>query len=115
MAKHLNVTAAAALAASCIALPAFAQPQAVTTLNVTPGAPTSIVVPYLGRSAAAVRQDIRLAAGTVCDNAVGNHEISFVDQGWCAGRAADKAYHQYNTLARTSTFAASGTLVLSAR
>jgi len=109
------IAALTALAVSAAALPAFAQGNQVTPLDVTAKAPTSIAVQIRGRDQAAVRHDIRVAADTVCSNAVDNRDISFVDRGWCADRAADKANHQYAAYVRTFAFAASGYIVLSAR
>lgn len=114
MAKPHLLTLLAALAASSIALPVVAQPGQVTPLAVTGKAPTSIAVYIRGKDAPTVRHDIRVAANTVCANAVNNRDISFVDQGWCADTAAGKAFHQFRAIERTQAFASVDAIRLSA-
>lgn len=109
------LAAMAALAASCIALPALAQGGQVTPLDVTAKAPTSIVIRIRDRAPSAVRHDIRAAANTVCANAVTNHELSLPDRQWCSDTAATKANKRYDAIVRTSAYANSGVILLSAR
>lgn len=115
MANHRNLTIVAALAASSIALPAFAQPGQVSPLAVTAKAPTSIAVYIRGKDAPTVQREIRVAAHAVCSNAVDNRELSFVDLGWCADASAYKAVHQYRAIVRTQGFAQLDTIILAAR
>jgi hypothetical protein len=104
---------AAALAAASLALPAMAQPE-VTPLDVTK-APTTITVSIAGKDKAAVRKDVKVAAGTVCRNAVTNREVAFYDLTWCSQRASNKAMVQYAAIVRHTTFADSGVITLAVR
>ena len=115
MRNPLKFAAAAALAASFIAFPALAQDGQVTPLAVTAKAPTTMVIRIRDRAPTAVRHDIRFAADTVCANAVTNRELSFVDRQWCSDAATTKANKRYDAIVRTSAFADSGVIVLSAR
>jgi hypothetical protein len=110
-----TLAALAALAASCVALPALAQNGQVTPLDVTAKAPTSIVISLRDRTPSAVRHDIRAAADTVCFNAVTNREISFTDRQWCSDTATLRANRRYDAIVRTSAYADSGVVLLSAR
>lgn len=106
--------AAAALAAASIAVPALAQPQ-VSPVDVTPNAPTSITISLSGKTHAAVRDEIRVASKTVCRNAVTNHELTFIDVAWCAGRTQDRALRRFSAIVRRGQFADSGVIRLAAR
>jgi len=110
-----TLAAVAAVAASCVALPALAQDAQVTPLDITAKAPTEIVVHFRDRSPSAVRHDIRLAANSVCTNAVTNRELRFTDHAWCSDTATFKANKRYDAVTRTAAYAVSGTILLSAR
>lgn len=113
--RAYKISALAALAASCVAFPALAQNGQVTPLNVTAKAPTSLVVRIRDRAPSAVRHDIRVAADTVCANAIANSELRFPDRQWCSDTATFKANKRYDAIRRTATYADSGVIVLSAR
>jgi hypothetical protein len=115
MAKQRALTVLAALAASCTALSAFAQPQQVPAIDVPSKAPTSMTLVVSGKDVATVRREIRTAAFTVCDNAIDNNELSFVDRTWCSDGATFKANKQYEAMSRRHLLAASDRIVLSAR
>jgi hypothetical protein len=115
MPKSSTFAALAAVAASCIALPALAQGSPVTPLDVTARAPTSMAVRIVNRDPSAVRRDIRIAADTVCSNAVTNRELQFPDQQWCSDSATSQANRRYTAILRTRAYAQSEVILLSAR
>lgn len=115
LAKPFKTALAAALAAGAIALPAAAQPQAISPLDVTAAAPTTVRVSIRGKDEATVRKDVRSAAHFVCSNAVGIRGLDLNDLGWCADRASLKAMKQYAAIVQGRAFAASGVIEFSAR
>ena len=115
MSKTLTLAALAAVAASCIALPALAQDGHLTPLDVTARAPTAITIRVRDRAPSAVGQDIRVAANTVCHNAVTNGDLGFTERQWCADTATFKANKRFDAIIRTSAYADSGVILLSAR
>jgi len=114
-AKSLKSALAAALAAGAITLPAAAQPQAVSPIEVAGAAPTMVRVSIRGKSQAAVYKDVSAAAHFVCRNAVGIHGLDLNDFGWCADRASLKAMNQYAAIVQRRAFADSDGILLSAR
>jgi hypothetical protein len=115
MAKQRVLQLLAGLAAACTASAALAQPQQVTSVDVPARAPTSISLVVSGKDVATVRREIRIAAFTVCDNAITNNELSFVDRTWCSDGAIFKANRKYQALSRDHLLASSDRIVLSAR
>ena len=102
-----------ALALAVLALPAVAQPNQVSTLNVNK-APTTLTVRIVGKDRATVRHEIRVAAHTVCRNAVMNGELSNFTLGWCSDTAQWKAIRRYEAIVRQQGLASSGEIVLAA-
>jgi hypothetical protein len=112
MAK-LYIPIAAAFAAASLALPAVAQPE-VAPLNVTK-APTTLTISIAGKDKAAVRDEVKVAARTVCRNAVTNYELAFTDVNWCRDKTQHKAMRRYAALVMQRGFAGSGAITLAAR
>ena len=84
----------------------------VSPVTVEARAPTSVIVPLAGKTPAAVRQDIRVAARYVCANAVAMHDLSPLDTNWCSDMTNHRAQASYRQiLARDggSQIAAAGT------
>ena len=106
--------AISAAALLCASAPALAQD--VGGIDVQGHAPTTLRIAIRGLDAHAVGDAVRVAAGTVCRNAIGNHEVGIGDLMECRDASADKAMRHYRTLVRSRTFAQNdGLIVLSAR
>jgi hypothetical protein len=110
--------ATASVAASVlVAAPAQAAQQNLAEVAVSGRAPTQIAIPLAGKDVAAVRQEVRGAARTVCRNAVANRELTFDDVLWCRQATQAKAMRRYAAIVApaTRTAEAAPILVLSAR
>jgi hypothetical protein len=70
-------------AVSALALPAAAAAQSPKSVEVIGRAPTEVRIPLVGKAVSQVRQEIRVAASTVCRNAVANRELPLYDRNWC--------------------------------
>lgn len=114
-AKSCTLVAVASLALASIALPAAAQSRDLSPLNVTSKAPTSVRVSVAGKDFATVRHDVRVAAHTVCRNAVFNDDLSAFDLNWCSEATAWKAMSRYSAMVRQYGLASVGDIVLAAR
>lgn len=106
--------AAAALAAASIALPAFAQ-QELAPLNISPKAPTTLTIPIQGKTPGVIYLEVRKASYVVCGNAVGNHELSLSDFGFCTDGASTKAMRQFATIERAKALTGTAVIVLATR
>lgn len=102
-------TAAAALSATLalvsVGLSAgAASAESVADLAVMGRAPTTMTVPFVGRTPQAVRLDVRQAAGFVCDGALLNGELEPLDRQWCRDKATARTLRTYAKL-RAQNFA----------
>lgn len=113
-AQTFAIAAIAGLAMTTVSLPAAAQPQSVSPLDVVK-APTTLRVSVAGKDVAAVRRDVRVAAYTVCRNAVTNYELDFFELGNCSDAARWTAMKHYSEMVRQYGLASSGEIVLAAR
>lgn len=108
----------AILAAACalLGLPAAAEPQTLSEVSVSGRVPTELRIDIASKAATAVRQEVRVAAGTVCRNAVTNDELEFYDVRWCSDKASARALRQYSRIVsgRTSLALAPSAIVLAA-
>jgi hypothetical protein len=92
-------TISATLALLSVALGAgAAQAEAVADLAVIGRAPTTMTVPFAGRTVQAVRLDVREAAGVVCDAALSNGELEPLDRQWCRDKATARTLRTYAQL-----------------
>lgn len=113
-AKTCAIAAVAGLAMTAVTLPAAAQPQSVSPLDVVK-APTTLRVSVAGKDTATVRHEVRVAAYTVCRNAVSNYELDVFELGNCSDAARWKAMKHYSEMVRQYGLASSGEIVLAAR
>lgn len=113
-AQTAAIAAIIGLAMTATALPAAAQSQSIAPLDVVK-APTTLRVSVAGKDIATVRRDVRMAANTVCRNAVANYEVDFFDLGYCSETARWKAMNHYVAMVRQYGVANSGEIVLAAR
>lgn len=118
MSARLNPThLSAAIGAVLFLAGAPAAAQDLSEVAVTGHAPTQITISLTGKSVAAVRGEVRIAAKTVCRNAVTNRELAFHDQLWCSQKSASKALRRYDAILSNirQTAASPTTIVLSLR
>ena len=106
-------------ALSAVALLATAAPalaQEVGGLDVHGRAPTELRIALRGLDTPAVAKAVHVAAGTVCHNAITNHDVGIAEFFECRDASAGKAMRRYATIVRSRTVAAvDGAIVLSAR
>ncbi|MAK80930.1 hypothetical protein [Phenylobacterium sp.] len=100
--EFLNTAAAAVsatLALVSVGLSATAaRAESVADLAVIGRAPTTMTIPYVGRTPQAVRLDVREAAGIVCDAALTNGELEPLDRQWCRDKATARTLRTYAKL-----------------
>jgi hypothetical protein len=95
--------------------PALAQN--ISELAVSGRAPTQIAISLAGKSATTVRDEVRVAARTVCRNAVHNRELGFDDAQWCRHTSGAKALRRYEAIVAGAQRSAGAlpTIILSSR
>lgn len=99
-----SLTTAAAAVSVTLALASVglsaggASAEPVADLAVIGRAPTTMTVPYVGRTVQAVRLDVREAAGVVCDGALRNGELEPLDRQWCRDMATARTLRTYAKL-----------------
>jgi hypothetical protein len=93
-------TLSALAAATALALPAAAAAQSPKSVEVIGRAPTEVRVPLVGKAVSQVRQEIRVAASTVCRNAVANRELPLYDRNWCFRATRYSALKDYAMILR---------------
>jgi hypothetical protein len=91
-------TLSALAAITALALPAAAQ--TVAPVKVQGRTSTEVRIALLGKPAAAVKREVRVAAGFVCRNAVGNRELAFDDVDWCRQATEARALSRYATIVK---------------
>ncbi|MDP2212837.1 hypothetical protein [Phenylobacterium sp.] len=100
--ESLTIVAAAisaTLAVTSVGLSAgAAQAEAVADLAVMGRVPTTMTVPYAGRTPQAVRLDVREAAGVVCEAALRNGELEPLDRQWCRDQSTARTLRIYAKL-----------------
>lgn len=110
-------TFSALAAVTVLALPAVTAAQDVTPLQVEGRAPTSIRISLAGKSADVVKQQVRVAAATVCRNAVTNRELAFYDAVWCRQATQARAFSDYARIVKhnATALAAGAEITLAVR
>ncbi len=99
-----SLTTAAAVISATLALASVglsagaAQAESVADLAVIGRTPTTMTVPYAGRTLQAVRLDVREAAGVVCNAALNNGELEPLDRQWCRDKATARTLRTYAKL-----------------
>lgn len=93
-------TLAGLAAVAALALPVTAFAQSVTSVQIKGHAPTEVRIDLAGKPAVAVKQEIRVAAGTVCRNAARNGDLEFYDVAWCSRATQVKALSRYTAIVK---------------
>lgn len=104
-------------AVAALALPALAAAQTVTPLKVEGRAPTEVRIALVGKAPAVVKHEVRVAAETVCHNAVANRELASYDADWCSRATEARALSRYAKIVRhnATVLAAGSEIVLAVR
>ncbi|WP_296599726.1 hypothetical protein [Phenylobacterium sp.] len=92
--SSLNTFSALA-AVAALTLPLAAAAQSVAPVQVDGRTPTVVRIALAGKPAAAVKHEVRVAAGTVCRNAATNRELAFYDVDWCRRATEVRALSRY--------------------
>ncbi|MBI1197947.1 MAG: hypothetical protein GC203_08790 [Phenylobacterium sp.] len=110
-------TLSALAAVSALALPAAAAAQDVTPLQIEGHAPTSIRISLAGKTPDGVKQEVRVASGTVCRNAAANRELAFYDVDWCRQVTQTRAMSRYARIVKynATALAAGASITLAVR
>jgi hypothetical protein len=115
--SNLTTLSGAFAAALLLAAGGSAQAQSVSEVDVSGRAPTQIAISLAGKSVESVRAEVRVAARTVCRNAIDNRELEMGDLLWCKQKSAARAFRRYDEIRAGAFQSASltGAIVLSSR
>ena len=115
--SKLTILSAALAAALTMTGGGPAAAQDLSEVAVSGRAPTQIAISLAGKSVAAVRSEVHVAARIVCRNAVDNHDLGFEDLRWCRQKSASRALHRYDAIlaGARQTAALPAAIVLSSR
>lgn len=95
-------------AVSALALPAAAAAQSPKSVEVIGRAPTEVRIMVVGKAFSQVRHEIRVAASTVCRNAVANSELPLYDRNWCVRETRHTALKDFAMILRHNQAFAEG-------